>query len=495
MNPTRHYTTNEVVIILIGLMSLVIMLSVFLFSHQSLRLDEAQSLWQTSHSPMKILNLVAQDVHVPFYHLTLHSWRYLVDDSVMSARILSLIFYVLSIPALYFLGKRTYGKGAGLLAAFLFSISAFMNWYGNEIRMYSIFTFLTLVNQYYFLTIYKEPRDNAWLIYGVTAVIGIYTHYFFWLVLLTEAIFFFMFRDRFEKNALRRFITLAIVLVLAFSPWITYVRFLNTVSNQSPILLAPTTINIFNTFSQFLFGFQSDHLNTILLSLWPLAVLLGFLAVRKSGKTTPETAFLLMNLIIPIVISFSISTLLRPVYVNRYLIFTLPALYLFLAWVFSTYPQRLSRALTAILIIAMLGSLAVEAASATTPVKENYREASEYLSENASSRDVIVVSAPFTVYPVEYYYKGPAAIETIPLWNRFITGPIPPFSEEQLPIDIETIKGDHYTLWLLLSYDQGYEEKVRLYFDTHFERIFMKNFSPGLNLYHYKLRYDASDTE
>jgi mannosyltransferase len=490
MKPQKIYPATTIVICILTMMCLVVALSAFVFSHQSLRLDEAQSLWQTSHSPLKIVNLIAQDVHVPLYHLLLHFWRFFLGDGVTAARIFSLLFFLLCIPWFYKFGASIYGQRASLFATFLFSISAFMNWYGNEIRMYSLFTLLAILNQYFFISLYKEPTENRWVFYGLTALLGIYTHYFFWLILATQAIFFFMFRDLFPKGSVKRFIGVAIILVICFVPWITYVRVLNMAGAQSPILSPPTTINVFNTFSQFLFGFQNDHLNTILLSLWPLAVLLGFLALRKTGKTTPETVYLILTLIVPIVISFSVSRFLLPVYVNRYLIFTLPSLYLFLAWVFSTYSPRLSRSLSAVLIIAMMGSLVVEAVSATTPVKENYREAATFLTAQVNARDVVVVSAPFTVYPVEYYYKGQAAIQTLPIWNRFVTGPIPAFDENRLEEEVETLKGDHYRLWLLLSYDQGYEEKIRLYFDTHFERLDTKNFSPGLNLYVYKLRYE-----
>ncbi len=44
------------------------LLSILRLANQSLRLDEAQSLWQTSHASWKILSIVAQDVHVPLYH-------------------------------------------------------------------------------------------------------------------------------------------------------------------------------------------------------------------------------------------------------------------------------------------------------------------------------------------------------------------------------------------------------------------------------------------
>ena len=80
-------------------------------------------------------------------------------------------------------------------------------------------------------------------------------------------------------------------------------------------------------------------------------------------------------------------------------------------------------------------------------------------------------------------------ITTLPIWDRFIVGSIPPFDPATLPAQVEQIKGDHQNLWLLLSYDQGYEEELRLYFDTHFQRLGEYDFSPGLRLYEYKLRY------
>jgi hypothetical protein len=135
--------------------------------------------------------------------------------------------------------------------------------------------------------------------------------------------------------------------------------------------------------------------------------------------------------------------------------------------------------------------LVVEIASPTVPTKENYREAAQYLSQNAQAQDVITLSAPFTVYPVEYYYRGEATVTTLPLWDRYAYGAIPVFAEDTLPKEVEQTTGDHQNIWLVLSYDQGYQEKIKEYFDTHFERVLEKNFSPGLDLYMYKIRYDT----
>jgi mannosyltransferase len=226
--------------IIAGLMLFVTVLAIFVFSQQSLRLDEAQSLWQTSHTPSKILNIIAQDVHVPFYHVILHFWQLFLGNSVGTGRALSYIFFLLSIPAMYFLGKRAFGKSLALFAAVLFSISPFMNWYGTEIRMYSLFTLLTILSQYFFLGIFKTREYEAsesWVGYFVVNLFGVFTHYFFWLVLLVQALFYFAYRDLFPRGSLKKFIIIAVLLVLIFSPWIGYVQYLDKVGNSSPLLL------------------------------------------------------------------------------------------------------------------------------------------------------------------------------------------------------------------------------------------------------------------
>ena len=173
-------------IMITALIFFVFLLSVFFFQKQSLRLDEAQSLWQASYTPLKVINIVAQDVHVPLYHVILHFWQLFFGTEVHIARLLSLIFFISSIPVVYALGKLCYSKMTALFATVLFSISPFMNWYGNEIRMYSLFTFIVLLNQYFFVKILKNTSHRAWVGFAISAIFGMYTHYFFFLTLVVN---------------------------------------------------------------------------------------------------------------------------------------------------------------------------------------------------------------------------------------------------------------------------------------------------------------------
>jgi mannosyltransferase len=486
------------------LMIIVTLLSILALSNQSLRLDEAQSLWQTSNSVPRLLMIVGGDVHVPFYHLLLHFWQVLLGNDVAIARMFSLFFFLLTIPVVYLLGYKTYGTTLGLFAATLVAVSPFLNWYGNEIRMYSLLTLLTVANQYFFIHLYQPEQQLhsvrhrrlplAWLGYGITALLGIFTHYFFWFVLITQAIFYFAKPELFAKTALRRLLVLAGILIIAFLPWLYFVQQIGQSGNSQPNLSAPSTVNLFNTFSQFVFGFQNDHLNTLIVSLWPISVLLGFLTLSKQRKISADTLYFFLSAIVPIVLAFLVSITIRPLYLTRYLIFTVPSLFLFLGWVFSTYHQRLAFALKTVLLGGMIITLAHQTISAETPVKENFREASSYMSTHAEPQDIIIVSAPFTIYPLEYYYTGAAAMVTLPEWNRYQIGTIPAFSEELMINQINKLKTSHERAWVILSYDQGYQEKIRLYFETNFQRLEEKVFSPGLTVYLYKLRYTDTAT-
>ena len=469
-------------------------LSIFFFSNQSLRLDEAQSLWQTSRSFTDILTTVAGDVHVPFYHLVLRVWRLYIGDTVGFARALSLLFYVLSIAMLYVLGTLSYGRRTALFVAFLFSISPFMNWYGNEIRMYTLFTLFVIANHYFYMRLFKDtnPSSNTWAWYVMTALLGVFTHYFFFLNLAAQALFYFIRRDLFQVGSLRRFMIAALVIVLSFAPWVWFVLHLGIAGFQEPALTRPTSVDFFSALSQFVVGFQSDNVNTIVLSLWPIVAILGLFALRRAHRLSAASEYFLTTLLASFAIAFFGSFVVAPIFVSRYLIFTIPSMYLLIGSLLENYSPRLrimsQLGMTAIMIAAMV----FEIISPTVPVKEEYEDAVAYLNAHVTAQDRVLLSAPFTIYPVQYYYRGAAPLSTIPIWNQYSYGAIPAFDPVSLPSQISQATEGAQSAYLLLSYDQGYESSVKQYFDSHYQMLYQQRFSQDLNLYVYRLRYDTS---
>ena len=481
-------------LVVVLLMAVSAASSTFLLLRQSLRLDEAQSLWQASHSFGRMYQLVAQDVHVPLYHTVLRLWITAFGNGVVSARALSLFFFVLTIPAVYALARRVFDLPNALFAATLVALSPFLNWYGNEIRMYTLLALLTVLNQLFFVRILQRAPGANWLGYALTALAGIYTHYFFWLGLVTQAGFYVVNRRQFAEGTLRRLVGTALLLVAAIAPWLAFVSSQGGSSGEQPLLAAPTSVDLFNTFSQFLFGFQDDQVNTLLVALWPLAVLLALFALQKTKRIGLEVGYFLMVGLVPITCAFVFSVAIRPLYISRYLIIALPSLLLFLTWLLSTYGRRTARMLRAAFLVAVVATSVHQAVSATTPSKEDYRAASGFLAASAHPQDIVIISPPFTTYPFDFYYRGAAAVTTLPLWDRFQAGSAPPFDAKTLPAQAAQIKGEHEDAWLVLSYDQGYQQKIRQFYDSHYQRLAVRAISPRLAVYHYRLRYDIPRT-
>jgi hypothetical protein len=286
----------------------------------------------------------------------------------------------------------------------------------------------------------------------------------------------------------------AMVLAGAFVPWVWYVYHLGTAGFQEPVLAAPTSVNLFSTFSQFLFGFQNDNINTFFLSLWPVTVIFGLFTLQHNRRLLAETEYLVVTILASFGIAFFGSFLVAPIFVSRYLIFTVPSLYLLLASILDHYTPNFAQFGRVILAGVMIATLGVEIVNPTTPVKENYASAAAYLTTHTNAQDSIVLSAPFTIYPVQYYYRGSAPLSTLPLWNQYAHGAIPAFTQADLPNQVTTALGSSQNVYLLLSYDQGYEKNIKDYFESHFKRISQQTFSNDLTLYVYQLRYDTTKT-
>src|SRR3989338_8379072 len=105
---------------------------------ESLRLDEAQSIWQASHSMEFIRTYMLKNVHLPLHNSLLHIWMTYFGSGEIAVRMFAVIPGILGIPALYLLAREFLKKEWALLAMAIAALSPFWIWYSREIRMYSL---------------------------------------------------------------------------------------------------------------------------------------------------------------------------------------------------------------------------------------------------------------------------------------------------------------------------------------------------------------------
>ena len=472
---------------LILLIGAAVAISFLVMMRESLRLDEAQSIWQTSHSLSRTLEIVAQDVHMPLYHILLHYWMVVFGSGVEAVRSMSLIFFLASIPVLYLLARTLLSRNWSLVLIGLFVLSPFMSWYGSETRMYTLLTFFALLSQYFFTRILQGKQ--GWGGYAITAILGAFSHYFFFFTLAAQGIYYLVNRNKFAPGTFKRLVLVAIGIIVAISPWIYYFISQGAANNTRPQLPVPSTVDFFNVFSQFFFGFQTDAINTIILSSWPLLVIVAFFTVKRRMKIDKIVMYMLTAGLLPIALAFAVSFVITPFFLGRYMMPAVAPLYIVAVWLISQYSKKTAAVIIGLWVVTVSSMFILQMTSTMNPMREDFKEAASYIEKNADISDAIVLTSPFTVYPFEYYYDGHNQIRTLPLWNRQDEGGIPPFSSEKLSDEVEQLKKGHDHIYILASQDQGYEEEVLTYFRNRFELTHKEQYSEDMTLYVYKVGY------
>lgn len=473
----------------------------FFLSSQSIRLDEAQSIWVASKPLTAVYKLIGEDVHVPFYFTILHFWIQFFGNSILSVRLPSFIFYLSTLVVLYKLSVDSTNKKTGLLTISLFALSPFVMWYSFEARMYTLLTFTSCLSSFFFLRFIRSGGNNSKLGYFLSSLAGVYTHYFFLVLLFCQGIYLLIHISKKITTEINikttlinsRKLILAYTLItlttfMSLIPWFMYVISLGGASNSKPLIPPPTSFNIFQAFAYFVFGFQDVITQGLIVALWPMIIVLLFVIFtkRKQLKVKDLLYFDIIS-IIPIFVIFVVS-FIRPIFLARYLIFTVPSLFFLISNILLVFPKKTANILITITFIIILSFLSYQNLSSNTPAKENYTSATNYLTKNAGFEDIIAISAPFTIYPIEYSYQGQARIDTIPEWNRFTQGGIPPFSLEKFKEQMANYQKKYRNIYIVLSYDQGYESQIRTYLDQ-FELLEKHQYSVGLEIRKYKLRY------
>ncbi|MDH4209478.1 MAG: glycosyltransferase family 39 protein, partial [Anaerolineae bacterium] len=173
-------------VLILLLIILAFALRVYQLDAKSIWFDESHSLNRASLDLLSIASgkqiwggRVVQDItHVPFYFFLLHFLIKLAGDSDFTLRFLSVLFGVLTVPLIYFIGKKLCHARIGLWAALLATFSPFYLWYSQEARMYTLLVFLGLLSVYCLLRAIGEDKVGWYAIYAATTTAMLYTSLF-----------------------------------------------------------------------------------------------------------------------------------------------------------------------------------------------------------------------------------------------------------------------------------------------------------------------------
>ncbi len=202
---------------------------------QSLWYDEGFSVYLARMGWGEMAARTAADIQPPLYYFFLKLWMAILGDGEGALRGLSLVFGVLTVPLIYALARLLFpdrqhlAQVAGLLAALLLAISPLHVWYSQEVRMYTLLTFLCLLSCVALLLAMRAQTKGQlvgyWAAYTVISIAALYTHYFAFFILAFQAIYLLLVwvagRFRPIELLVGSLVSGAVILV-AYLPWLPH---------------------------------------------------------------------------------------------------------------------------------------------------------------------------------------------------------------------------------------------------------------------------------
>lgn len=148
-----------------------------------------------------VINLILdKDNHPPFYFVLSHLWIKLFSKdgelvSLWGMRSLSVIFGILAIPLIYWVGKKVFkSELVGQFSAAMMAVSSYGIFIAQEARHYTLAILFVIVSIGCFLQAYQNLSQNQKLSYSlifswiIVNSLGLSTHYFTGLVIIAEAL-------------------------------------------------------------------------------------------------------------------------------------------------------------------------------------------------------------------------------------------------------------------------------------------------------------------
>ena len=146
-----------------------------------------------------IAYIVDDVVHPPLFYVLLKIWIAVGGESLLWLKLLPVLAALATFAPFLLLCRELKLRSAEMLLAFtLVATNGYLIHYAQELRMYSLFMFLSLCSVWLFVRFFNggsESKQNLLALFVVNLLL-VYTHYFGWLVVGSEFVFLLLFGGR-----------------------------------------------------------------------------------------------------------------------------------------------------------------------------------------------------------------------------------------------------------------------------------------------------------
>jgi len=457
---------------------------------QSLWYDEGVAYGHSQRNLLEMIPRLQNNVHVPAYFGSLSLYENFVGSTEFGLRSYSALWSIISVAAVYALGKRLFHPIVGLSAALLVALNGFSVYYAQEARMYAMLAAIATLSMWAFakwalLAIQPYPGEDSenpsmsrqlwqWgLAFALLNLVGEYTHVSYALVMISQGVMTLLMLGNMIDRAmggkipyrivwrmLGIYVAVNLLSLLFFAPWIfTAISQVSAQPNISDPVPVVEMIRMMQGW--FAFGITFEE------GMGGMGVVTYFLLLFGLLRLTDERQYAWWVLLFPVVwVLTSSSTYLYLELFDRYLRFLLPAQIAYALWMgrgvwvlWEIVPRSIERrtgwqrtatlylpkvaATVAILAFAWQQFMLLDDLYHPDPdhienyQRDDYRSMVETIMNEAGEGDAIILSAPGLQEIFGYYYDG-----NLPVY------PLP--AGEDIQADTEEIINSHSRIYVVL---------------------------------------------
>nr|WP_322623341.1 glycosyltransferase family 39 protein [uncultured Flavobacterium sp.] len=398
--------------VLIIILTICLILRIYKLDFQSPWPDELFSLTNSASEKSYgyIFRVLESDVHPPLYYYVLHTLFLIFGDSSFLARLVSVIFGMGGLIAVYFLAKELFNKkNIGLIAISLLGLNFFHLYYSQEARMYAMLFFTTTMSFLFLVKFIKNPTAKSALIHAIFASLMINTQFVAVFTLVGEYLILLYFFIKPYKVSQKNFFKYSLLsFVVTIILYIPSLLILKKMSKQTSTWIPEPSRDIFSVMFKDFFG-NSE------IPIWITSIAILFFladALRKnqfkSTEINPEddkglfaVGILFIWIFTTLIIPFVLSYINLPMIISRYFIHLIPPIILLAS---AGLYQIKSIHIRALLIIVFIGFTSVDIFLVkdyyNRITKSQFREASMFIQEKRKNDEKIY--SPLEVFYAYY---------------------------------------------------------------------------------------------
>jgi uncharacterized membrane protein len=408
----KHYE----ILLLGGILLVALALRLYQLEADSFWIDE---LTQIKHSRVPFVQVfgaaLIDDGSTPLDYIVTHFAYYYMGRSEAMLRLPPVLWGVLSVATIYFLGKRMFDKTTGFLAAALLTILPSHVYYSQEVRPYSLPALVILLATYAFCHALGRNTRSAWALYGATLAVGMYCHYYVVIVCIFHGVYLVLMAlaKRLPWDRLMPFIVAAGAGGLLFLPWVVADTFGSTTARFSwptisTLFVAPFALSG----ASYRFAL-TNPLTWCAAFMWASAIVGVVLYIRGRSAARDNMGLLSLVAVGGMVVTLLLDFLADHFFPTRHFLPYAPLLVLLAAGAAIALvrmgAQRLTRveaqsivtATSAVLLLVLAGAtLAGSLSAAYKHQKQDWRGVSRYLLLHAEAEDAVLLRVTFDV---EFY--------------------------------------------------------------------------------------------